>query len=85
MYTNTTNKRIYAGRVAIGGGAPISIQSMLCAHAHDVEGNVAQALALQEAGCDIVRVSVPDTETIKTVEASASAVFYWITQSVNVS
>ena len=69
MYTNTTNKRIYAGRVAIGGGAPISIQSMLCAHAHDVEGNVAQALALQEAGCDIVRVSVPDTETIKTVEA----------------
>ena len=53
----------------MGGGAPISIQSMLCAHAHDIEGNVAQALALQEAGCDIVRVSVPDVETIKTVEA----------------
>ncbi|MBQ2933155.1 MAG: flavodoxin-dependent (E)-4-hydroxy-3-methylbut-2-enyl-diphosphate synthase [Clostridia bacterium] len=69
MYTNATNKRIYAGQVAIGGGAPISIQSMLCAHAHDIEGNVAQALALQEAGCDIVRVSVPDIETIKTVEA----------------
>lgn len=69
MYTNATNKRIYAGQVAIGGGAPISIQSMLCAHAHDIEGNVAQALTLQEAGCDIVRVSVPDIETIKTVEA----------------
>ena len=69
MYNNTTTKRIYAGNVAIGGGAPISIQSMLCAHAHDVEGNVRQAVALQEAGCDIVRVSVPDKQTIKTVEA----------------
>ena len=69
MYNNTTTKRIYAGNVAIGGGAPISIQSMLCAHAHDVEGNVRQAIALQEAGCDIVRVSVPDMQTIKTVEA----------------
>ncbi len=69
MYTNATTKRVYAGGVAIGGGAPVSIQSMLCAHAHDIEGNVRQALALQDAGCDIVRVSVPDIETIKTVEA----------------
>ena len=69
MFTNATTKRVYVGGVAMGGGAPISIQSMLCAHAHDIEGNVAQALALQEAGCDIVRVSVPDIETIKTVEA----------------
>lgn len=69
MYINATNKRIYAGAVAIGGGATISIQSMLCAHAHDIDGNVRQALALQDAGCDIVRVSVPDIETIKTVEA----------------
>ncbi len=69
MYTNANTKRIYAGNLAIGGGAPVSIQSMLCAHAHDIEGNVAQALALQQAGCDIVRVSVPDIETIKTVEA----------------
>lgn len=69
MYNNTTTKRIYAGNVAIGGGAPVSIQSMLCARAHDIDGNVRQAVALQNAGCDIVRVSVPDIETIKTVEA----------------
>ena len=69
MYNNTTTKRIYAGNVAIGGGAPVSIQSMLCARAHDIEGNVRQAVALQNAGCDIVRVSVPDIKTIKTVEA----------------
>lgn len=69
MYTNSTTKKVYAGAVAIGGGAPVSIQSMLCAPAHDIEGNVRQAVALQEAGCDIVRVSVPDIATIKTVEA----------------
>lgn len=69
MYTNATTKKVFAGSVAIGGGAPISIQSMLCAHAHDIDGNVAQALALQEAGCDIVRVAVPDIQAIKTVEA----------------
>lgn len=69
MYTHTTTKQVFAGAVAIGGGAPVSIQSMLCVSAHDIEGNVRQALALQEAGCDIVRVSVPDIETIKTVEA----------------
>ena len=69
MFTNATTKQVKAGNVAIGGGAPISIQSMLCAHAHDIDGNVAQALALQEAGCDIVRVSVPDIETVKTVYA----------------
>lgn len=69
MYTNATTKKVFAGNVAIGGGSDISIQSMLCAHAHDIEGNIKQALALQQAGCDIVRVSVPDIETIKTVEA----------------
>lgn len=74
MYTNSTTKKTYAGNLAIGGGAPVSIQSMLCAHAHDIEGNVAQALALQEAGCDIVRVSVPDMQTIKTVEALKQAI-----------
>ncbi len=69
MFTNATTKKVYAKDVAIGGGAPISIQSMLCAHAHDIDGNVRQALDLQNVGCDIVRVSVPDIETVKTVEA----------------
>lgn len=69
MFTNTTTKRIYAGALPIGAGAPVSIQSMLCAPAHDIEGNVRQAVELQNAGCDIVRVSVPDMQTLKTVEA----------------
>lgn len=69
MYTNSTTKRVSVGGIAIGGGAPISIQSMLCVPVHDVEGNVKQALELENAGCDIVRVTVPDKAALKTVEA----------------
>ncbi len=74
MYTNADTKQVFAGNLAIGGGAPVSVQSMLCVPAHDIGGNVKQALELEKAGCDIVRVSVPDTETLKTVEALKKAI-----------
>ncbi len=74
MYTNKTTRRVNAGGLAIGGGAPISIQSMLNAPAHDIEGNLKQALELEAAGCDIVRVTVPDYEAVKTVEALKNAI-----------
>lgn len=69
MYTNDKTRMVSAGNLEIGGGADISVQSMLSVPVHDVEGNVAQALRLQNAGCDIVRVTVPDKEALKTVEA----------------
>ena len=69
MYTNKTTKKIKIGNISIGGGNPVAVQSMLSVPAHDIEGNVKQALALEKAGCEIVRVSVPDKETLKTVEA----------------
>ena len=69
MFTNDKTVKVKAGNIEIGGGAPVSVQSMLCAPAHDIEGNVEQARRLQAAGCDIVRVTVPDKESIKTVEA----------------
>lgn len=69
MYTNDKTVKVKVGNTFIGGGAPVSVQSMLNAPAHDIEGNVKQALLLQNAGCDIVRVSVPDKQTLKTVEA----------------
>lgn len=72
MYTNKDTKRVYAGNTAIGGGATVSIQSMLCARAHDIQGNCEQALALESAGCEIVRVSVPDIKTLDTVYALKS-------------
>ncbi len=69
MFTNDITKKIAVGDMFIGGGAPVSVQSMLCAEAHDISGNVQQALRLEKAGCDIVRVTVPDMEALKTVEA----------------
>ncbi len=69
MYTNDKTLKVNVGGVEIGGGARVSVQSMLCADAHDIKGNVEQAKRLQEAGCDIVRVTVPDKEAVKTVEA----------------
>ena len=69
MFTNDKTRKVKAGNLEIGGGADISVQSMLSVPVHDIEGNVAQALRLQNAGCDIVRVTVPDKEALKTVEA----------------
>lgn len=69
MVTHKNTKQVSVGNVLVGGGAPVSVQSMLNVEAHDVEGNVKQALALQAAGCEILRVSVPDKETIQTVAA----------------
>ena len=69
MFTNDKTRRVKAGNLDIGGGADISVQSMLCAPVHDIEGNVEQARRLQAAGCDIVRVTVPDRQALKTVEA----------------
>lgn len=53
----------------IGGGAPVSIQSMLCAKANDVLGNIEQAKRLESAGCEIIRVSVPDMEAVGLISA----------------
>lgn len=54
------SRQIHVGSVAIGGGAPVSIQSMTNTPTHDVEATLAQIRALTSAGCEIVRVAVPD-------------------------
>lgn len=58
-------RQIHIGKVAIGGGAPISVQSMTNTKTTDTEATVAQIRALQAAGCDIVRLAVPDMEAAK--------------------
>ncbi|MBR6408033.1 MAG: flavodoxin-dependent (E)-4-hydroxy-3-methylbut-2-enyl-diphosphate synthase [Clostridia bacterium] len=63
------SKTINIGPVKIGGGSKIAIQSMLNREAHDIEGNIEQALQLQNAGCDIVRIAVPDMDSVKTLHA----------------
>lgn len=68
------SKTVLVGKVAVGGDAPVSVQSMLCAPSYDVEKNVEQALRLQQAGCDIVRVSVPDAESVRLIDRLKNAV-----------
>ena len=58
-------KQIIVGNVAIGGGAPISIQSMLNTATTDVEGSLEQIERLKNAGCQIVRLAVPDMKAAK--------------------
>lgn len=60
-------KQIIVGKVAVGGGAPVSIQSMCNTKTNDVAATVAQIRQLQAAGCEIVRVAIPD-------EAAAQAI-----------
>ncbi len=56
------SRQIMVGDVAVGGGAPISVQSMTNTETTDIESTVAQIKRLQEAGADIVRVSVPSLD-----------------------
>ena len=55
-------RRIMVGAVPVGGGAPVSVQSMTCTHTGDADATLAQVRALAAAGCEIVRVSLPTDE-----------------------
>lgn len=63
------SRQIHVGTVAVGGGAPVSIQSMTNTPTHDVEATLKQIRALAAAGCDIVRVAVPDMEAARAIRA----------------
>lgn len=60
-------KQINVGGVLVGGGAPVSIQSMTNTRTDDVAATLAQIRALASAGCEIVRVAVPDMEAARAV------------------
>ena len=60
-------KEIQVGKVKLGGGAPVSVQSMCNTPTDDVEATVSQILRLEKAGCDIIRVAVPDMAAARAV------------------
>ena len=66
-------RQINAGGVRIGGGAPVSIQSMLNTATTDVEGSLAQITALKAAGCELARLAVPDQAHSPSVASSSMA------------
>ena len=74
MITNKETKKLKIGNIYIGGGSDIAIQSMLNIPAHNISGNVEAAIELENAGCDILRISVPDKEALKTLEAVKKAI-----------
>ncbi len=66
--------QVTAGNVKIGGGAKVSIQSMLNVPAEDIENSVKQAVALENAGCEIIRAAIPDKNAVKLIPALKEAV-----------
>ncbi|HEX3038506.1 MAG TPA: flavodoxin-dependent (E)-4-hydroxy-3-methylbut-2-enyl-diphosphate synthase [Oscillospiraceae bacterium] len=72
--TKQTSKTVYAGDLPIGGDSKISVQSMLNVPASDIAGSVAQAVALEQAGCDIIRAAIPNMEAIALIPAIKNAV-----------
>ena len=68
------SRKVKVGNIYIGGDSPITIQSMLNKPSTDIEGSVAQAKALEAAGCEIIRAAVPDMPAVKLIAALKEAV-----------
>ncbi|MCL2788980.1 MAG: flavodoxin-dependent (E)-4-hydroxy-3-methylbut-2-enyl-diphosphate synthase, partial [Micrococcales bacterium] len=70
-----SSRRIYVGKVPVGGNAPISVQSMTTTPTRDTEATLQQIAELAAAGCDIVRVAVPsqdDADALPTIAAKST-------------
>jgi len=61
------SKKVFAGTLAIGGDAPVSVQSMTNTRTEDVRSTIEQIHRLEKAGCELVRVAVPTSAAAKTV------------------
>jgi (E)-4-hydroxy-3-methylbut-2-enyl-diphosphate synthase len=58
-------RQVKIGDVPIGGGAPVVVQSMTKTHTYDIRGTVAQIRRMEKAGCEVVRLAVPDRESVE--------------------
>lgn len=61
-------RAIRVGNITVGGDSPISIQSMTNTDTHNIDATYDQAMRLYEAGCEILRITAPDLESVKTFE-----------------
>ena len=68
-FDRKNTRAVRVGQLSIGGGAPIHIQSMTNTDTHDVDATYSQVMRLAEAGADIVRITAPDLEAVKTFES----------------
>ncbi|MFQ5502664.1 MAG: flavodoxin-dependent (E)-4-hydroxy-3-methylbut-2-enyl-diphosphate synthase, partial [Phycisphaerae bacterium] len=68
MRPRRKTRQLHVGPVAIGGDAPVSIQSMTSTYTYEIDQTVAQIHALARAGADIVRVAVPDPKDTEALQ-----------------
>ncbi len=69
MNQRRVSKAIKIGKVTVGGGAPIVVQSMTKTDTSDVMSTIAQIKELEGYGCELVRVAVPDTKASQALSA----------------
>ena len=74
MITRRKTENFSIGKIKIGSDNPVTVQSMVSVPSTDISGTVEQVKRLKEAGCDIVRIAVPDMEAVKLVDAIKSEV-----------
>ena len=68
MTTREQTRQIQVGKLAVGGGAPVTVQSMCTTKTWDVEATVQQIKDLRAAGCEIVRLAVPDLRAAQAID-----------------
>ena len=67
MGVRKKTRTIYVGKVPVGGGNPVSVQSMTKTDTRDVKATAKQIKALEKAGCEIIRLAVPDMDAAKSL------------------
>jgi (E)-4-hydroxy-3-methylbut-2-enyl-diphosphate synthase len=67
MMKRRVSKPVQIGKVTIGGGAPVVVQSMTCTDTRDVRSTIAQIKELEEVDCELVRVAVPDAKAARAI------------------
>lgn len=67
MINKRDTRKVMLGDVAIGGNSPITVQSMTNTKTYDIENTINQILSLEDEGCEIIRVAVPDIESAKAI------------------
>ena len=67
MFTRTQTRALKVGSLPLGGGAPVSVQTMGTADPHDAKACLTQLVSCAERGCDLFRLAVPDVEAAETL------------------
>ena len=68
MSDRRNTKQIKVGNIYIGSDYPITVQSMLNVSSNDIEKSVAQSARLEKAGCEIIRIAIPDEDALNLIE-----------------